>query len=559
MLTCLSAPPEIRSDDILLVGCLRNEMLRLPAFLAHYRELGVDRFLLVDNGSGDGSRDYLLAQEDVTVFHTSQSYAESDCGIAWQNALLREYALGHWTFIVDVDELFLFPGCETAGLDRFLDYVDGQGATAVVAPMLDMYSERAIAETGYRRGESLIDACPCFDGEGYELGGENSEARGLPVRGGPRHRLFWQSHDREFPSPVLKKTPLVRWSEGCELIASTHTLKGVRWARVSGILLHFKFLQDFAENARAEAERAEHFADARQYRAYDDILNREAGLTAFHEGSVRFRDTAQLCHLGLMRVPADYVLPQDGGTMHPAGAGAGPVANDAPAERKAASAVLQPAGLENTMDRPAVAPKEMSGMHGYWKDFCVVDEKKPDLGGNLLHGDNQATTPALWQYLIDRFAPRSILDVGAGQGVALSYFHRAGVIAHGFDGLLQNVRNARHPIALHDLKRGPYRFPCDLVYCVEVVEHIEEAHLDKLLATFQNAPVVVITHALPGQRGHHHVNTQPREYWVEKMDGVGYSLSMDNDKFCAIAEAENPDSYFAKTGLVFLRRLAARR
>ncbi|KZY31971.1 hypothetical protein A3731_22865 [Roseovarius sp. HI0049] len=81
MLTCLSAAPEIAPEDILLVGCLRNEMLRLPAFLEHYRGLGVDRFLLVDNGSGDGSREFLLAQEDVTVFHTSQSYAESECGI----------------------------------------------------------------------------------------------------------------------------------------------------------------------------------------------------------------------------------------------------------------------------------------------------------------------------------------------------------------------------------------------------------------------------------------------------------------------------------------------
>lgn len=194
-------------------------------------------------------------------------------------------------------------------------------------------------------------------------------------------------------------------------------------------------------------------------------------------------------------------------------------------------------------------------MHGYWKDFCVVDKDKPDLGGNLLHGDNQATTPALWQYLIDRFAPRSVLDVGAGQGVALSYFHRAGVVAHGFDGLIQNVENARHPIALHDLKAGPYRFPCDLVYCVEVVEHVEEAYIDNLLGTFRNAPVVAITHAIPGQLGHHHVNTQPQEYWVEKMNGIGYSLSMDNEKFCAIAERENPDSYFAKTGLVFLRRI----
>jgi len=194
-------------------------------------------------------------------------------------------------------------------------------------------------------------------------------------------------------------------------------------------------------------------------------------------------------------------------------------------------------------------------MHGYWKDFCVVDAAEKDLGGNLLHGDNQGITPQFWRFLVDRFAPRSLLDVGAGEGLTLSFYHRMGVIAHGFDGLARNVQNARFPIALHDLKHSAYRYPCDLVYCVEVVEHIAEEHLDNLLSTLCNAPVIVMTHALPGQLGHHHVNTQPQEYWEENLAQRGYKLSMDNDKFRGIARGENPDSYFAKTGLVFLRAL----
>ena len=191
-------------------------------------------------------------------------------------------------------------------------------------------------------------------------------------------------------------------------------------------------------------------------------------------------------------------------------------------------------------------------MRGYWKDFCVLDENNCDLGGNLRHGDTQAITPALWQFLLDRFAPRSILDVGAGEGHALSFFHRRGVIAHGFDGLAQNTRTSRHPIALHDIKAGPYIFPCDLVYCVEVAEHIDETYVENLVSTLTNGPVVVMTHALPGQLGHHHVNTQPPEYWIEKMDARGYKLSIDNEKFRAIAKDENSESYFGKTGLVFL-------
>ena len=41
---------------------VRNEAIRLPHVFEHHRKLGVDRFFVVDNGSTDGGRDWLLAQ-----------------------------------------------------------------------------------------------------------------------------------------------------------------------------------------------------------------------------------------------------------------------------------------------------------------------------------------------------------------------------------------------------------------------------------------------------------------------------------------------------------------
>ncbi|WP_461429313.1 methyltransferase domain-containing protein [Gymnodinialimonas sp.] len=183
----------------------------------------------------------------------------------------------------------------------------------------------------------------------------------------------------------------------------------------------------------------------------------------------------------------------------------------------------------------------------------MVSDRQKDLGGNLRHGDGKTITPLLWQALIDRFAPKSMLDVGAGEGHAVAFFARRGVIAHGFDGLEDNVLNALYPIALHDLKRGPYIYPCDLVFCTEVVEHIAPKYLDNLLTTLSNAPVVVMTHGLPGQKGHHHVNLQTQDYWVGKFAQRGYRPSMDTQHFRDMARAERADSFFAETGLVFLK------
>jgi SAM-dependent methyltransferase len=192
-------------------------------------------------------------------------------------------------------------------------------------------------------------------------------------------------------------------------------------------------------------------------------------------------------------------------------------------------------------------------MDDFWKDFTVVDAKRPDLGGNCRRGDAKAITPRFWEYLVSRFAPQSMLDVGCGEGHALAAFRRLGVVAHGIDGLIENARNARHPIAVHDLTTGPYLYPCDLVLCVEVVEHLAETHIANLMATLTNAPVVVMTHGGPGQPGHHHVNLQPAEYWIARFSKRGYHLAPDNAWLKSMAQAEAPGSYFGATGLVFIQ------
>jgi 2-polyprenyl-3-methyl-5-hydroxy-6-metoxy-1,4-benzoquinol methylase len=183
----------------------------------------------------------------------------------------------------------------------------------------------------------------------------------------------------------------------------------------------------------------------------------------------------------------------------------------------------------------------------------VIDQTRPDLGGNLRGGDNGTFTPILWKFLIERFAVRSVLDVGCGEGHAVAFFNRSSVYAHGVEGLRTNVERSVFPIAWHDLTFAPYIMPVDLVLCVEVVEHIEEKFLDNLLRTLSNGRIVAMTHALPGQSGYHHVNLKPQEYWVAHVEEQGYMLAKDNHVFREIAKTEIGQKYFTTSGLVFVK------
>ena len=94
----------------------RNERLRLPAFLDHYRRLGIDRFFIVDNDSTDGSAEYLSGHPDIHVFRTTGRFREAGGGTDWLNAILKEFGVGSWCVTVDIDEWLVYPGSERTPL-----------------------------------------------------------------------------------------------------------------------------------------------------------------------------------------------------------------------------------------------------------------------------------------------------------------------------------------------------------------------------------------------------------------------------------------------------------
>ena len=76
-------------DEIRAFMVVWNKSLRLDSTLKHYRQLGVNRFFIVDSGSTDGTLDYLAAAPDVHAFSAS-----GNDGMASINALLDSSAPG---------------------------------------------------------------------------------------------------------------------------------------------------------------------------------------------------------------------------------------------------------------------------------------------------------------------------------------------------------------------------------------------------------------------------------------------------------------------------------
>jgi hypothetical protein len=215
---------------------------------------------------------------------------------------LNEHGTSHWTLTLDADELLIYPYCEQCGLREFTTFLDFSKVDAFATFMMDMYSCKPIALTKYASGEPFRNACNYFDWDNYVR-----DADGIPIRGGVRHRLFWQGCERDKPSPFLKKIPLVRWRSGLYYKLSTHIISDVTLSHVTGALQHFKFFSDFYELAKRESERKEHWDAGAQYTAYWDTLKNIPDLSGYYEDSVRYENSQQLVQLGLVQVTDSYV------------------------------------------------------------------------------------------------------------------------------------------------------------------------------------------------------------------------------------------------------------
>jgi hypothetical protein len=68
--------------------------------------------------------------------------------------------------------------------------------------------------------------------------------------------------------------------------------------------------------------------------------------------------------------------------------------------------------------------------------------------------------------------------------------------------------------------------PAELVVCTEVAEHLEADHADKLVSVLAGLAqrAIYFSAAPPGQGGTDHVNEQPPEYWIAKLERLGWPL-----------------------------------
>lgn len=349
-------PIDSNPNEIRLFSMVRDEVTRMPYFLKYYRQKGINRFFFIDNGSKDGTREYLLGQPDCHLFHTTNSFAEAVAGIAWSNTILDLYGIGHWCLIADADELLIYPHAEKADFHALTAFFDSEGSEALYTFMLDMYPKGSLAEAVCAGEKPFYEIASYFDKDYVRVKRIHLRGqRSFPpdeVLGGPRPRCFYPDQgEKSFarrlfihfvdrgvywlrkygvPMPFIRlkstpifKMPLIKWKKGLRFTASTHiTNQPVKLASISGVLLHFKFFSDFHARVLAAVKQGQHSDGSAEYRIYLKHMDKVGSL--MYEGSQLYQSSDDVLKAGLMQTSEAYerhLAPGQGSVLKSAAGG----------------------------------------------------------------------------------------------------------------------------------------------------------------------------------------------------------------------------------------------
>ncbi len=152
------------------------------------------------------------------------------------------------------------------------------------------------------------------------------------------------------------------------------------------------------------------------------------------------------------------------------------------------------------------------------------------------------------------FNPGTIVDVGCGLGNTISEFRKHGIEAFGVEGSGLAISKSKESEHIHqaDLNQ-PLNLgrKFDLVWCVEVLEHIHPKFVDVIVESLcRHGNRLLVSAAPPGQHGELHFNEQPKEYWISKFTMAGFALSKDET-----IQFQSLDEEFSENVLIFERQI----
>lgn len=294
---CISDRLTLSEDplDPVLIVVVKDDLLRMMELFPHYRGIGFHQFIILDNLSQDGTKEFCTGQQDTRVYSVNDPYL-TEKKEAWIERVITLTGVNRWYAIADSDEFLNYYDAENRSVQELVRLADAKGFRSVRAILLDMYQDGPLFSAA-DPALSLKQQFRFFDRDGYSSYAARHGIQRV-LTGGPRVRAL-HSHEH------MSKYPLLKYDKHTYLMTA-HIL----WRFFSDeespfwcVLQHYKFLESDLQTYRERVRQQNFGAGSRGYRAIMDTFDSHPELSLMYSGSAEYIDSKSLLCLPLQSIP----------------------------------------------------------------------------------------------------------------------------------------------------------------------------------------------------------------------------------------------------------------
>lgn len=317
----LSGP--LDPEKFTLFSIFRDEMYFVRAFFNHYRSLGIEQFLIVDDHSEDGTREYLLEQPDCVVIRSQYRYGERvierkpydqgreiRAGVVLKSAIPQIYLRDAYSVYADADEFLILPP-GFSKIQTVIDRCQKENSKAVAASLVDFFPEKFSDLKSPVQANSLDDllsAYPNFHGEQVI---DVSNVGKVVVVGRSKNGHLFEAHLSENPnergqkkpgSSSVRKVP-IQYSDASSYRVGPHSSSDPVSTSMYLAIAHFTYTSNLKLKVDKAIAWESHAAGAKKYKRFNALafqMNSEDA-SFLDEHSLRYRSPEDLVEAGLMR------------------------------------------------------------------------------------------------------------------------------------------------------------------------------------------------------------------------------------------------------------------
>ena len=277
------------------VVCMeKNSIVYMKKLLPYYRKLGIRHFIMIDDHSTDGTKEYLQKQNDVTIYTAPKPYEYHRRG-GWVLQVIQDCGRDRWYLRLDSDEFLSWRGMESSDIHSILQLMERHGMGTIRALMLDMYPEHGFLD-GKSDDEAFMEDYLWFDdGSSFSEETESGE-----IFGGMR----WRTAGAKLR---MDKYILFRPDKGYWPIMDHHVtgIHNSMEKNIYCVFRHYKFLPSQAEKYKyIVANKKSGYSSFNEVQKYSKFL---VGGSVMKQGlSVKWESSESLAAMDLvMTMPFD--------------------------------------------------------------------------------------------------------------------------------------------------------------------------------------------------------------------------------------------------------------